>query len=146
MEKIAFDDVVSFQEIDGLFENILLSALDKEICAIGERRPLWRVNIYECSYDKKQYVTFCCHHTLFDGNSGAQFHQSLVVEKAYHAKDEALQYQETLFEYATDGNALPDIPASSEKLVDLFNPSALYTIWAIIQDKLLTKWVADAFL
>lgn len=139
VERITFDDVVTFQNIDGPFEEELLRTFS-ERCPINDVRPLWRVYVYESSIDKKQYVTFSCDHTFFDGNSGAIFHKDLVAELDRVSQDQTSQYQDILFDYAKDAHLLPAVLASSDKIVDLYNSSFFYAVLTIMLMKL-PKWL-----
>ena len=145
VEKITFNDVVTFGNIDESFGVLVLNTLKEEKCPVNDTRPLWRLNVNESSSDKKQYVTFHCDHTLFDGGSATQFHKDLIIELEHHSKDQALKFQETLFDYKVDRHILPAIADSSDKIVDLYNPSIFFTALAIIQNMLLPKWLSNGF-
>lgn len=145
VKRIAFNDVVKFDNIDDSFGVLVLNTLTKEKCPVNDTKPLWRLNVYESSSDKKQYVTFHCDHTLFDGSSTTQFHKDLIIELEHHSKDQALKFQETLFNYEADRDILPAILNNSDKIVDLYNPSILFTVLAIVQNMLLPKWLSNGF-
>lgn len=144
VEKIAFNDVVSFENIEGPLGELLLKELIGEASRVNDSKPLWRVKVFESISSKTQYVTLHCDHTLFDGSSAAQFHKDLIVELEHHSKDQ-LEIQETLFNYAADWELLPPLTDSSDKIADLYNPSLLFTLLEIVQKMLLPKWLYDGF-
>lgn len=145
VEKIAFNDVVTFENIDDSFGVLVLNTLTEEKCPVNDSKPLWRLKVYESPSDKTQYVTFHCDHTLFDGSSTIQFHKDLIIELEHHTKDQALKFQETLFDYETDRDILPAILDNSDKIVDLYNPSIFFTVLAIVQNMLVPKWLSNGF-
>lgn len=145
VERIAFSDVVTFKDIDEPFGALELNALSEQVSPVNDTRPLWRLKVYKSSSSKKQYVTFHCDHTFFDGLSAAQFHKDLIVKFGIYSGDAALKFQETLFDYTADKSILPSILDSSDKIVDLYNPSILFSLLAIVQNMLLPKWLSDGF-
>lgn len=145
VEKIAFNDVVTFETIEEPFGELLLKRLNGEASHVNDSKPLWRIKVFESTSDRKQYVSFHCDHTLFDGSSATQFHKDLIVELAYHSKDQSLEIQETLFIYTADWELLPHLLDSSDKIVDLYNPSILLTLLEFVLKILLPKWLYDGF-
>lgn len=145
VQKIDFEEVVEFFEMDTPFGEEQLTALDKRTCPMNDARPLWRVNVFECTSDKSQTLTFYCDHSLFDGTSGVNFHEDLIRELAALSEEDDLRFQGTLFDYSRDRELLPSLLDNSDKLVPLYKAPFIYSVVTIIKELLVPKWVKTLF-
>lgn len=138
VDQILFDDVVEFSTISNPFSEGELKKLNSIVCQIGTNKPLWKIRVFQ--YEKIQYITVVCEHTLFDGNSGVFFHKDLV-----EILDKNLQHDsclEVLFDKKIDNHIFTEnFPLPAGELTDLYKTPFL-TLVKIIWTKLLCpRWL-----
>lgn len=132
LRKIAFLDVVFYEQIEKDLDDEILDRLDAEYSGINVNEPLWKLIIFENT--ESQYLTFLYDHTLFDGKSGHFFHEELLSELEYFSRSKDISFQENLFDYGKDKSVLPVLPNSSDKMLDLYNTDIWYTLKHILKE------------
>lgn len=121
IDKILFDDVVTFEKIDK-FDESTLEYLNGLTLEMDVQMPLWRIMVFEVK-NEGQSLTVYVDHSQFDGLSAVQFQKDLASELARVIDDG--QVKNVLFDYASDFNQLPSklIPAA-EIVTDLYIPNS----------------------
>ncbi|KAK6455196.1 alcohol acetyltransferase [Scheffersomyces xylosifermentans] len=118
VDKIKFEDVVTFKNVD-VFDGNVLSEINNITCPMNVELPLWRIVVLETS-NGKQFFCGVFDHSIFDGMSGAQFMKDLTKE--LNTATEV--YDEYLFDYERDQLFLPKlILPAVDTLTDLFKLS-----------------------
>lgn len=132
---IEFEDVVSYRQISGKFDDECLVELNLlRVPMNDEKTPLWRVIVWENKEQGSQFISFYCDHALFDGTSGVQFHRDLIKELATLSNggntEENLKFIGTIFDYGTDSDEIPDsIDDALENKVEIYHRPVLSKIW-----------------
>lgn len=131
LNKITFEDVVFYEQIEKDLDDEILDRLDTEYSGININEPLWKLIIFENT--ASQYLTFLYDHTLWDGKSGQFFHEELLSELEHFSISEDISFQDNLFDYDKDKSILPVLPKSSDKLFDLYDMDMWYTFKHILK-------------
>ncbi|CAH2353226.1 hypothetical protein CLIB1423_10S00122 [[Candida] railenensis] len=142
LQSVKFDDVATFRKISK-FDETTLEYLDQFVIKQDiENSPLWRVIVLEVEDTGKQYVTFYCDHTIFDGNCGGIFHDKLLL-----ALHEVESYQSEL-QFVEKLHTLDDsfeVPQVNEAGFALYNSSVSFALYEIISRLFVPTWAKNYF-
>lgn len=125
VKEIRYEDVVEWREIKEFNEQVLeeIGEIDFEM---NVDKPLFKVLISQCG--DKQYVTFLCDHILFDGGSGAFFHEDLIRELARgETRSSAV-----IFNYEQDYEKLAPLSPPVDEISDLYTTSLIQKVSIIV--------------
>ncbi|KAK6462210.1 alcohol acetyltransferase [Scheffersomyces coipomensis] len=126
MNRIKFDDAVSYRNIDHFDDSIIEYMNDIVVSNYQPHIPLWQLVVFETA-NGDQYIGAAFDHSSFDGLSGVEFHKDLIKELDNAQEDE---FQDVIFDYKRDYEYLPaTIQPPVETLTDLFIPS----VWDYIK-------------
>lgn len=119
VESIRFNDVASFVDIEA-FDDAVLASIDEIFLPIDGHSPLWQVQVFRTP--ASTYIAFTFDHFLFDGLSGVNFHRDLTKHLLEYPGSGAV---DVLF---TNGDAVPPLPPTPDKLLLVYTPTLWYTI------------------
>ena len=134
LDRIAFDDVVSFQTLEQPFGETTLEWLDTLVLKFDVLQPLWKLIVLDLP-DGRQYVAVYFEHTLFDGTSGFLFHRDLVA--ALDCVEPHPQFRQTLFAKTADSV----VPPLNAQALQLYTPSTLFLLKTVVSKLLVPQWV-----
>ncbi|CAK7910115.1 hypothetical protein CAAN1_21S02102 [[Candida] anglica] len=135
--KIDFADVVSFETVDR-FDESTFKYINPLTCPVNIELPLWRMIVFDSKEDGYQYVCIYFEHALFDGGSGAQFHQDIAA-----TLDEIDSSNDAMVERLFTSRESISIPEACEYTTNLFEPSLL-TKLSFLSEKynILPNWTS----
>lgn len=135
LEEIKFDDIVEYWHTED-FDEKSLEKLDKIKFGLNCSKPLWKVVVHELP-EKKQVITACFDHALFDGSSAKHFHVDLL---RFLGDQEAPEYRDAVF-------SLDEMSLEAPFRLDLNISEELYhpPLWFVIL-RTLKHWLVPDIL